>query len=180
MPKPTNAVPINAIDVGSGIPTIGRPGVITESEQVIAAPMAVWVQVSEMEAVWPRNVDPVLVSPVTDPLNCSEMLPFVVAPLGTISTDETLVKEKIRSPVVSVKLSGPGVVLSVSTLNVAALPVTRPASAKVDGVVVLPISSLPGRVLVAVADVIFPVLTEKGPVAEPTPNDRTGSAIGPA
>jgi hypothetical protein len=52
-PSPARPKPNRAMLAGSGV-CVGRPGVITESEHEMAAPACVWVQVSEMDAVWPR------------------------------------------------------------------------------------------------------------------------------
>src|SRR4029453_18760722 len=112
-PSPARAAPSSTIDEGSGT-WLGRPGEITDSEQVMDAPIAVWVQVSELEAFWPTNCAAVPVPPMIVPLNCCEMLPFVAAPLGTIKTEEILVKRNTRPrvPAESVKgVMGPGVVL---------------------------------------------------------------------
>jgi len=90
------------------------------------------------------------------------MLPFEAAPLGTIRTEEMLVKVNCRPRVPALSVNGemtPATVLKVNVLKFAAPPVVSPASAKAVGVVVPPISSTPGIVLLAVAAVILPVLT---------------------
>ena len=92
-PRPANAAPNSASDAGSGV-WVGRPGVFRVSEQLIVLVVcnAVWVQLSDSDAVWPRNGVPGVVSPVTVPLNCSEMLPCVVCVVAIFDTAETLVR----------------------------------------------------------------------------------------
>ena len=129
---------------------------------MIDAPVEVCVQVSERLTVWPRNCAAVPVPPVTVPLNCSEILPLELGPLGTIATEEMLVKVNWRPRVPAVSVNGaigPAVVFKVKMLNVAAAPSVSPASAKAAGVVVPLINSVVGMFLVAVPAVILPVLT---------------------
>jgi len=54
---------------------------------------------------------------VTVPVNSSEMLPFEVAPEGTIITEATLVKVKTKSPTDNVNVNGPKVVWRVRVLG---------------------------------------------------------------
>ena len=71
---------------------------VSEQLIVLVVCKAVWVQLSEREADWPRNGAPTLASAVTLPLNCSDSVPVVVCVVAIFDTEETLVKVNVRLP----------------------------------------------------------------------------------
>jgi len=85
------------------------------------------------------------------------MLPFELGPVGTISTEETLVNENVNTPTDMVNTSAPIAVLNVRLLKVTGVPVDILAA--FGNGTGPPTASMLGIVLVVVAAEMLPVFT---------------------